>query len=235
MPGSPTPEQVKQHERLIDHFKRVYSIVAGLALTEACRRSLPIESIFDFRLWMFATLFITLVPIFHGGDRSLDQKHSGRPPQNLWERFKLVWDDYMLLLTAVLFVCIAESIPSAADIRSANEFAPGRFYFWMSVTFGFDVFVLFVDGLKNWKRRSELRPYPVWIVANSLLCAVCLIASQLVLLDFSLKTVSVAILGDVTLFTLSLVVFVCAVVRTIVDYLFGEVFLFPGTKTGHAI
>jgi membrane protein implicated in regulation of membrane protease activity len=95
--------------------------------------------------------------------------------------------------------------------------------------------VLFVDGLKNWKRRSELRPYPVWIVANSLLCAVCLIASQLVLLDFSLKTVSVAILGDVTLFTLSLVVFVCAVVRTIVDYLFGEVFLFPGTKTGHAI
>nr|WP_294548953.1 hypothetical protein [uncultured Rhodopila sp.] len=235
MSGSPAPDPLKQHERLIDHFKRVYSIVAGLALTEACRRSLPIESIFDFRLWMFATLFITLVPIFHGGDRSLDQKHCGRPPQTVWERVAFVWDDYMLLLTAVLFVCIAESIPSAADIGTPSDFAPGRFYFWMSVTFGFDVFVLGVDYVKNWQRRSELRPYWVWIVANSLLCYICLRASQLVLLDYSVKTVSVALLGDVTLFTLSVVVFICALLRTIVDYSVGDAFLFPRTNTGQTI
>jgi len=234
MSGSPAPDPLKQHERLIDHFKRVYSIVAGLALTEACRRSLPIESIFDFRLWMFATLFITLVPIFHGGDRSLDQKHCGRPPLTLRERLAFVWDDYMLLLTAVLFVCIAESIPSAADIRNPGDFAPGRFYFWMSVTFGFDVFVLGFDLIKNRRRRSELQPYRVWMVANSLLCYVCLRASQLSL-DFTHKTVSVAVLGDVTLFTLSLVVFICALLRTIVDYSVGDAFLFPRTNTGQTI
>src|SRR5208283_1421724 len=127
------------------------------------------------RLWMFATLFITLVPIFHGGDRSLDQKYSGRPPQTLAARFAFVWDDYMLLLTAVLFVCIAESIPSATDVRDPKAFAPDRFYFWMSLTFGFDVFVLVVDYAKNWSRRSELGPYPVWIVENGLLCVVCLL------------------------------------------------------------
>ena len=234
MSGSPTPEQLKQHERLIDHFKRVYSIVAGLALTEACRRSLPIESIFDFRLWMFATLFITLVPVFHAGDRLLDQKHYGRPPLTSRERFAFVWDEYRLLLTAVLFVCLAESIPSAADIRNPSEFAPGRFYFWMSVTFGFDVCVLGVDHIKNRQRWSELQPYLGWMVANSLLCYVCLSASQLPL-DFAHKTVSVAVLGDVTLFTLSLVVFICALLRAILDYLVGDAFLFPRTNTGQTI
>jgi hypothetical protein len=82
-----------QHQRLIDYFKRVYAIVAGLALTDACRRTLPLTDYHDPRLRMFLAFFVTIVPIFHGGDRSLDQKYFASEPSSPVERFWFVWDD----------------------------------------------------------------------------------------------------------------------------------------------
>ena len=66
--------------RLIDHFKRAYQIIVGLAIARACVKVLPhgFSGFPDLEFWLFATLFVTLVPSFHGGDRSLDIKYLGR-------------------------------------------------------------------------------------------------------------------------------------------------------------
>jgi len=202
---------MQPHERLIDHFKRVYAILAGLALTDACRRTLPIGDLADYRLWMFAAFFVTLVPIFHGGDRSLDQKYLRLRPQGAWPKIWFLWDDYMLLLTAVFFVCIADSIPSqnASDIPKAY-----LFYRWMAAMLCFDVFVLVVDRLKN-RGRADLAPYRVWVPINLAMAGFCAGASVL------------AASNAWPPFWLSAGIFALAAARTVLDYWAGKTFLFP--------
>jgi hypothetical protein len=106
----------QQRSRLIDHFKRAYQIIAGLAITLACSKlvpdGVPSFGIFsDTSFWLFCTFFITVVPIFHGGDRSLDIKYLRAPPKGFGGQAAYVWDVYMMLITAILFVKIAQSIP----------------------------------------------------------------------------------------------------------------------------
>jgi hypothetical protein len=204
---------LKPHERLIDHFKRVYSIVAGLALTDACRRALPIADLGDYRLWMFAAFFVTLVPIFHGGDRSLDQKYLRTPPQGVWPKIWFLWDDYMLLLTAVFFVCIADSIPSQNPGDGARAYL---FYRWMAAMLCFDVFVLVIDRLKN-RGRTDLAPYRVWIPINLALAGLCAGASVL------------SASGALPPFWLSIGIFALSATRTALDYWAGNSFLFPAS------
>ena len=95
----------RNRSRLIDFFKRLFAIIAGLAITEACKRLLPANPTFALpgpSFWMFVTLFVTIVPIFHGGDRSLDVRHLDQRVENTRQRLKFVWDVYALLITALL-------------------------------------------------------------------------------------------------------------------------------------
>jgi hypothetical protein len=136
-------QRLEERKRLVDHFKRVYSIIAGLAITEACKKLFPfsLASFGDCQFWMFASLFISIVPIFHGSDRSLDRKYVNQSAGTLKERAFYIWDVYMLLITAILFVAIAEAIPDA----KAPSSDPAYFYYSMCVLFWFDVFVLSLD------------------------------------------------------------------------------------------
>jgi hypothetical protein len=78
-PAQPPTRDVNQERaRLIDHFKRAYQVIVGVAITVACSKLFPggWQSV-DITFWTFCTFFITVVPIFHGGDRSLDLKYLG--------------------------------------------------------------------------------------------------------------------------------------------------------------
>jgi len=216
--------------RLIDHFKRVYSIIAGLAITEACKRLWPVggAGFPDVRTWMFLTFFITVVPIFHGGDRSLDHKYLASAPESGWRRAFYVYDVYILLITALLFVFVAESVPDAAAAASPTLFHPEQFYFWMSGLFAFDVLVLLVD---SWKTDDEAtrRAYPNWIFMNLALAFVCFIAATAVQAASGTGYAMVRLPPgiDLTLSQTGLVVFVLAFLRTILDYRVGGKFMFP--------
>ena len=109
-----TEEEARQHRsRLIDHFKRAYQIIVGLAITLACGKVFAGGSV-DFNdpaLFMFAAFFVTVVPIFHGGDRSLDLKYLGAKITLIRDQIGYVWDVYMLMITAIFFVKIAQAIP----------------------------------------------------------------------------------------------------------------------------
>ncbi len=228
----------RQHERLIDHFKRVYAVVAGLALSEACRHTLPAQSLGEYQLWMFAALFITLVPIFHGGDRSLDHKYLNAPPKTSFQVLAFLWDDYMLLLTALLFVCAAESIPQAGQPCAAVKLDPSRFFFWMATMFGFDVAVLLADdartcvlkklGHKSWREALEIKPHHLaWSGMNFCMCLFCGWAWLITSRPAAGQQVFVVEgIGQVSLIDICLAILFLCCLRTLADYLVGRVALF---------
>lgn len=168
-PNQPTEEERKQARgRLIDHFKRVHSLIVGLAITEAVRRqfmsTLPFPNP---SLLMFFTFFITVVPIFHGGDRSLDVKYLGRSQVGLRKRVSYLWDVYMLLITAMLFVSVAEAIPNKDGFLTHDA---AVFYLMFTVTLVVDIVILLIDRCKSEPAtRARLAPYAIWIGANTVL------------------------------------------------------------------
>jgi len=227
------PAQVKQNRiRLVDHFKRVYTIIVGLAITEAVKGQFPptFETVFGPPGWMFGTFFITIVPIFHGGDRSLDIKYTRA--EGVGNRAKYLWDVYVLLLTAVLFVWIADSIPSA--LKTAHPLTPKDlleqstlFYRLMGAMFLFDVVVLIIDYWKSEPDlRADLRSYYVWIPSNSILGILCFAVAFAIGNADSSQVYSIFSLA-LTLQSLSIIVFVAAFIRTGLDYWFSRAFLFP--------
>ena len=201
--------------RLVDHFKRVYTIIAGLAITEACRHLLPFafDSWPGASFWMFCTFFVTIVPIFQGGDRSLDIKYLYNPPTGPASRWLYIWDVYVLLVTALLFVCTAESIPQLPPAPAAD---PANFYYWMAIVLVFDAVALAVDWLKS-PAPQELRPYGLWIVLNAIVGVICFIAAV------SLSHAGVTMAPSLVAFG----VFIVALARTILDYAKSGRFMFP--------
>ncbi|SFK34599.1 hypothetical protein [Methylocapsa palsarum] len=217
-----------ERSRLVDHFKRVYSIIAGLAITEACKNLWPFSpaSIGDYRLWMFAAFFITIVPIFHGGDRSLDRKYIDHKPESGWQRASYIWDVYMLLITAIFFVGLAEAIPKTpTPAPKPPELA--YFYDFMAMLFLFDAGVLWVDYAKsNVDRRRKLaNSYKKWIPINLILCIFC--AGAAYVIDPTGPVAGFFGMSPSTPIAVSIVVFLAAAARTFADYWFGDDFMFP--------
>ncbi len=204
--------------RLIDHFKRAYQIIVGLAITLACTKLFTSGSWLTF--WLFSIFFITVVPIFHGGDRSLDVKYLANQPQGFWGRASYVWDVYMLLISAILFVKLAQAIPGVGVALSdvAIPTGPVPFYQWMTGTLLVDIAILIIDSIKTRFIRGNitgLGAYLPWGIMNTVLALICYFAS---------------IQGDyyrIPETACASIVFTIALIRTILDYYCGRDFLFP--------
>lgn len=214
----------QERSRLIDHFKRAYQIIVGLAITLACTKLFPNDSPSirsDTSFWLFCIFFITVVPIFHGGDRSLDVKYLHARPTGFWARAAYIWDVYMLLITAILFVKIAQSIPGSAILGGAAPPATtSLFYQWMAIMLSIDVVILIIDGLKTKYLETDvdtqLGAYVKWIILNFALAIICLIAKS-----------PPEVLSHLSANTISIIVFAFAFLRTVFDYIFGKEFMFP--------
>ncbi|MGJ5177429.1 hypothetical protein ACQR16_05945 [Bradyrhizobium oligotrophicum] len=226
---SETPEQKLERSRLVDHFKRAYQIVVGLSITIACTKLFPDQFItfpLDASFWLFCTFFVTVVPIFHGGDRSLDIKYLHDRPAGFGGHAGYVWDVYMLLITAIFFVKIAQSVPGPQDTRSTilcshRQTSPRNFYLWMGSMLIFDAIVLVIDGIRRLivgGNENRFAAYIPWVLMNATLGAVCILAAHLPS-TWSASTWPSA--------TIAFLVFVVALLRTILDYVLGHEFLFP--------
>lgn len=215
-----------ERPRLVDHFKRAYQIVVGLSITLACAKlfpaglpNLPLDTSF----WLFWIFFVTIVPIFQGGDRSLDIKYLHDEPKH---KLMYIWDVYMLLITAILFVKIAQSIPLPKGATANQSFGgvfapttPDYFYFWMAAMLTFDVGILLVDRWKSrflsLQQKARLGASYWWIVMNSAFGAVCW-------LGYYSPTFVANSVEWTAIFILA-----AAVARTTTDYIKGKDFMFP--------
>ena len=211
----PRADEIRRRDRLrlVDHFKRVYTIIVGLAITEACKKLWPVswDSLHRPQLWMFAAFFVSIVPIFHGGDRSLDRKYGDTPTWG--RRFGYIYDVYILLITAILFVGIAEAIPTSKDSSGGSYF-----YTFLGFVFIFDALALWIDFVKAPRaQRSQLRSYSLWIILNGVVWLSCWAAA------FPASKWAEPRLA----YGVSVAVFVLAAIRTVADYFFSDDFMFP--------
>ena len=222
----------QERSRLIDHFKRVYTIIAGLAITEAVRRLVPLPEnwLGGPALWLFVIFFLTIVPIFHGGDRSLDLKYMERKRASGLQRFWYLWDVYMLLITAMLFVAIAEAIPHPQEslphriVTVADTLA---FFEIMCATLVFDVAILVIDRIKAEDAvKAKLLPYKTWIALNTAFAIVCGAIAYAVAHADSQGVAKVFGLS-VDLHVIFPLAAITALGRTVWDYRVGKEFLFP--------
>ena len=218
-----------ERSRLVDHFKRGYQIIVGLSITLACGKLFCSGTpVIDSKLWMFLTFFVTIVPIFQGGDRSLDIKYLQTELKGFWQKAAYVWDVYMLLLTAILFVKVAQAIPQVQGCPASFIFGSadsgagstaGHFYLWMTIMLSFDALVLLVDWTKTkllgLPSREKVKPYWWWIAINLVVAVICGVASAY---DGALPWI-----GTYT----ALFIFVLAVARSVADYCLGHEFMFP--------
>ena len=221
-------KSAQERTRLVDHFKRAYQIIVGLSITLACTKLFPAFTLsIDMSFWLFCIFFITVVPVFQGGDRSLDIKYLERRPKGFLGHFAYVWDVFMLLITAILFVKIAQTIP-VADASKANTgliglpspATPESFYRWMAIMLFVDVAILIIDWIKSnylkIESAAKLSSYLLWIIMNSVLGAVCLAASD-----------PCPFIASISPAWLSFGIFGLALTRTFLDYVFGAEFMFP--------
>ena len=199
--------------RLLDHSKRVYSIIVGLAIADACRTLFP----FDFShglsnsLVLFLTFVVTVVPIYQGFDRSLDIKYYETALDAPLNPGAYTWDVAMLLVTAIFFVGMAESL------RTNGTPTPAAFYFWLGLMLVFDCGVLLIDYAKS-PVKETLRPhYRIWGAINLALGIVAIYASFGVAAQEAVGPAT----GAQWLFLL------LAVVRSGIDYSRSMRFLFP--------
>lgn len=111
MPDTTGPEQLK---RSIDSLQRLYTIVVGLAVTEALRNFLmpstpPTPWWANWRALII--LLITIVPFYHGANGHLDQSYLyGFDGRRREKRYALVIDFFVLFLEGVLFFALALSL-----------------------------------------------------------------------------------------------------------------------------
>ena len=183
----PTPDVPEERARLIDHVKVAYAIIIGIAVTDSIKNAAPWFAWNGNHLApiLFAVLFVTVVPIFHGGDRSLDVKFLKQRVTGA-KRLEFVIQTTSLLITAILFVLAAENIPHQLEfatptlnpntVGNLTVCEPNRFYFWMAATVLWDVVVLISEYayafIKN--RRDHLKPTLPWVPLNLGLGLVCM-------------------------------------------------------------
>jgi hypothetical protein len=105
------PEQLK---RSIDSLQRLYTIVVGLAITEALRAFWLPPTALDpwWANWRTLTiLLITIVPFYHGANAHLDQSYLyGFAGKRREKRYALLLDFFVLFVEGVLFFALALSL-----------------------------------------------------------------------------------------------------------------------------
>ena len=205
----PAATRLEQQCRLNDHFKTVYAIIAGVAITDAIGALTSSDggALIEQRVMRFCTLLITLLPIFHGSDRSLEIRH-GYPAENTNEKTNYVLDVYLLIITATLFVCLADTI----------KLSSMAFYFWLGGVMVFDALVLMFDLGKLHYFKIDRPPQPAlwpayirWIGINIALAIICFVWA----FWFPMGA------------WMDYWIFMCALLRTIADYWFGSELMFP--------
>jgi hypothetical protein len=145
-----TPEKredvFRARNRVVDHWKRLFAIICGFAITVACLRAYTCVLEKDWTgLLQFFALMVTIPPVFHGIERSLDVRYL-QSTSPIPGAGRLIIDTAILMLTALFFLGLALNIPDLSVQWWAERaiVLRRRFLLLLVLFFLFDFVVLLV-------------------------------------------------------------------------------------------
>lgn len=206
-------EVLRARSRVVDHWKRLFAIVSGFAITVACVRAYSCLLVGDVDgLMRFVAFIVTLVPVFHGMERSLDLRYL-EPRSPIPHAARLMGDTSVLLITALFFLLLALSIPDHGQAwlmersESLRSWFPRAFVGFLV----FDAIVLVVTRTRLKKVAPETRAHDAHARLAALNAVAALVVGTGVWLDV------------LTRFGLAVI----ALVRSAIDYGMSSGFLYP--------
>jgi hypothetical protein len=219
----PASVRFDEWKRVVDHMKRLFAIVCGLALTLGCVNAYTCYNRSDadtVGILQFVILLVSVVPIFHGAERSLDLKYL-RADKPGARPFWIIVDFWLLLVSALFFVVIAQCVPDYRPATPPNvDVLRDRFLLFLGAFFLYDVVVLMQGALRVQTPgaaapdRIVLLAHGAWMAGNGVMGAIYLISRSY--LEPGSEPVG-----------LFCVLLALALFRTVCDYAFGWRFLFP--------
>jgi len=207
---------LRARSRVVDHWKRLFAIVCGFAITVACVRAYSCLLVADVHgIMLFVAFISTLLPVFHGMERSLDLRYlEARSP--VPTAVRLMGDTGVLMISALFFLVLGLSIRDHSQAWLTPHSDRLRFIFLWALV-GFLVF----DSLVLFATRNRLQQVAPESGAHES-------HKRLALLNLaSAGAVAAAGLLDVLG---GLLIAVVAVGRSIIDYLMSGGFLYPQTE-----
>jgi hypothetical protein len=198
-------ENTNRPQDMVKALLYLYSVVMALALTTAVSstvapegKALSLSDLSASNLAIFGTIFITLVPFYHGA--SLHMLRTYRNNSKTRKKGEALTDFFALALEAVIFYAMAKSL---TQLQS--------FLIWFGALLVLDTgWVAFT----YFKSQTEIGQAPKWwAVLNIGMILV------LILLWGSART------GETQIYA---ILFVSALIRTLVDYWKCYNFYFPG-------
>lgn len=207
-------EVLRARSRVVDHWKRLFAIVSGFAITVACGRAYSCLLVGDIDgLTQFVAFIVTLLPVFHGMERSLDLRYL-QPRSPIPHAARLIGDTGVLLITALFFLLLALSIPDhgQAWLMERSELLRSWFPRAFVGFLVFDAIVLVVTRT----RLKTVAPETGAHDAHARLAALNAVAALVV-------GIGVIWLDVLTRFGLAVV----ALVRSGIDYGMSSSFLYP--------
>lgn len=204
---------LRGRNRVVDHWKRLFAIVSGFSITVACVRAYSCLLVGDVHgLMLFVAFIATLLPVFHGMERSLDLRYL-EPRSPIPTAPQLMGDTVVLIISALFFLVLGLSIRDHSQPWLADRSEALRLIFnWAFIGFlAFDSLVLFSTR----KRLRQIAPESGAHDAHSRLAILNVISAAVL--------VVAALLGILTGFLLAAI----AVVRTLIDYTMSNRFLYP--------
>lgn len=135
--------------RVVDHWKRLAAILLGFAITVGAGRAYSCWLSDDWPSFaQFVILMVTIPPIFHGIERSLDLRYL-RPDAEAPPTWRIILDTTTVVLTGLFLLALALSIPDHTQPNRRHDATMQNTFFYLFIAF----FAIDALALLNAQRR----------------------------------------------------------------------------------
>ena len=102
----------ERQARSVQHLQELYTVVVGIALSLAVDRLVPApgQEFQVHRLLLALALLATLIPLYHGGLRHLDEQYAFSDTPSAERAYGVLIDFLLLVLESCTFLALADSI-----------------------------------------------------------------------------------------------------------------------------
>jgi hypothetical protein len=210
MNGSQEDNLLRARSRVVDHWKRLFAIITGFAITAACQRAYLCYWNSDWAgILEFIAFISTVPPVFHGMERSLDLRYL-EPKSESPSAWTVAEDTFVIITTGIFFLALALSIP---DYTTNGRRDLHVFPVLLSAFLFFDVIALLKTSPRFNNTKSHISTHYGLAILN---------AMALILIMFVLYCQNAQ-----NALMMQVIIGLIAILRSWGDYMVSKDFLYP--------